>query len=211
MTRDEGVAHIKRQLAFRQTLDTEIVAELKLAQTMLELGPVKPWFLISNNATALTTANQQQLSLPTNFLLEVEDAVLTYIDSDNEEHDLVKDEYDVNRVNFKETDPGVPKAYSLLGNFFQLFPVPADEYTIRMMFYKQDTVLTSNVENGWLKYVPYLLLGTALKQIAEGPIRDTVAGGVANGWISAGMQALNSRNVDRSMTNTTPQMGGRHN
>lgn len=212
MTRDEGIVLIQQQLAFRTTLNAEIILNLKLAQTMLEGAPTKPFFLVTENATATTTIDEQRLALPTNFLEETDEAVLTYVptDSDEDEVPLKKDDYDVLRKNFIGEDSGAPAAYALLGMYFYLFPVPDAEYTIRMIYYKQDTVLDTNVENGWLKYNPYLILGTALKQIAEGPIRDAVAAKVADGWITAGLRIEAVRTESRARANREDQMGGPH-
>lgn len=212
MTRDEAVSMIKRQLGFRSNQDANIVTCLKLAQTQLELQPIKPWFLVSEDSYKRTTTDEERLVLPTDFLEEVEDAVFKYVPDDAttlaSEIDLVKDDYDVLRKNFHDTEAGAPQAYCLMGQYFRIFPVPDASYMIRMIYYKKDTVLDSNVENGWLKNVPMLLMGKAGQIISEGPLRDTQATAVFKSWEVQGTLALNGRNVSRDMANRRLQMGG---
>jgi len=210
VTRDEGVALIKQQLAFRQNRDAEIVSNLQLAQQMIEIGPTKPWFMYSERSSTTTTANEQRVLVPPSFIEEIDEEGLVYVDSDGEAHDLTKDEYDVLKRNFADSEPGEPEAYALMGEYFWIFPTPDDSYTIRMMHIERQVLLTSNVENNWLKWCPYLLLGTALKQIAMGPLRDTVASGVADTWIAVGAKLLATQNEARNLANRTLQMGGPH-
>lgn len=212
MTRDEAVAAIKLQLGFRANQDANIVTCLKQAQQQLELQPVKPWFLVSEDSYIRTTADEDRLPLPSDFLEEVDDAVFKYVPDGSEgiadEVELIKDEYDVLRRNFKQTVSGAPEAYCLIGSYFRIFPLPDDEYLIRMIYYKQDTVLSTNVENGWLKYAPYVLMGKAGQLIAGGPLRDAEAFKIFQGWEAQGVLALNGQNVSRSMANRRLQIGG---
>src|SRR5690349_7714799 len=153
MTRDEGVAMIKQVLGFRTGLDSTIVSNMVYCQTRLEAGITRPQFLVSEDSFTTTTADEPRILLPTDFLAETEQAVLKYRPDtwpDDPEVPLTKDLYDVLFNNYREAENGPPEAYSRLGNYFYIFPTPDDVYTIRMIYYKRDTVLTSNVENGWL-------------------------------------------------------------
>lgn len=213
MTRDEAVALIQEQLGFRTTLSSNIITHLQLAQTTLEAGPTKPWFLISEDSFADTTAEEQRIAIPTTFLQEVEEAVLRYVPDDAElisdEIDLIKDDYDVLRKNYADSESGEPEAYCLLDGYFRLFPVPDDVYRLRMIYYKQDTVLSTNVENNWLKYVPLLLIGKAGRQIATA-LRDITAATVFQNWENEGRIILLSQTIAREMANRNMQMGGAH-
>ena len=221
MTRDEAVAMIKLQLGFRSNQDTNIVTCLQLAQTQLELQPTKPWFLMSEDSYIRTEADEERIPLPDDFLEEVEDAVFKYVPDDSDglsdEVDLFKGEYDQLRKNYKnwvntttDLESGAPEAYCLMGSYFRIFPLPDDDYLIRMIYYKKDTVLSSNVENGWLKHAPLLLMGKAGQMIAGGPLRDMDAVKVFQGWESQGALALFGREVSRDMANKRLQMGGSH-
>ncbi len=221
MTRDEGVALIKQQLAFRTTLDDAIVTQMKFAQTTLEAMPTKPWFLVSDWETLTTVVDTEDVALPTDFLLEVEEAHLYYRPSDWPTHSdrkLVKDDYDDLKAAFTSLDEEqdttetdfTPRAYALIGNNLAIFPTPDDAYTLRWKYYQKQTVLTTDVENNWLKYVPMLLLGHTLKLISKGPIRDVVAPSIADEWIAMGMEELRRWEEMRKSANREDQIGGRH-
>jgi len=219
MTRDEGVALIQEQLGFRTTLSSSIVTNMKLAQQTLEQGPTKPWFLITEDAYVRTTAEDERLPLPDDFIEEVDEAVLRYVpdavSQDDPEVDLDKDEYDVLRKNYKDvntgtTKTGAPEAYALVGNYFRIFPTPDDDYLIHMIYYGEDDTLDTNIENKWLKYCPYLLLGKAGKQISFGPLRDQAAWQVFDSWEKEGRAILISKNTARAMSNMQMQIGGPH-
>jgi hypothetical protein len=212
MTRDQAVARIKRHLGFKQTLDTEIVEELQDAQIDLELRPGKPWFLLSEESTTTTTPNDDRVLVPADMLEEHEDGGLEYVPSDPDELPvkLKKDEWQVLKKNFRETANGPPKAYALVGQYFRLLPPPDLAYTLRFIYYKKALLLTSNIENEWLKYAPRLLMGIAGMKIAGGPIRDTVAYNLFQGWEQQGTVALINQNTAREMANMELQMGGPH-
>lgn len=221
MTRDEAVAMIKLQLGFRSNQDTNIITCLKLAQTQLELQPTKPWFLISEDNYTFTTPDEERIALPTDFLQEVDEAVLRYVPDDAEglgdEVDLEKQDYDTLRQNYRKwtntttsAQSGAPQAYCILDGYFRIFPVPDELYRLRMIYYAKATVLDSNIENGWLKYAPLLLMGKAGQMIAGGPLRDSEAMKVFQGWEAQGSLALAGQVVSRDMSNRRLQMGGSH-
>lgn len=214
MTRDEAVAMIKLQLGFRSNQDDNIITCLKTAQIQLELQPVKPWFLVSEDSFKRVGVSEQRVPLPSDFLQEHEDGCLYYVPDDAdgpEDHVLLyKDDYDVLKGNFVNEPTGPPQAYSILGKYFRVFPVPDEQYMIRMTYYKQDTVLSTNVENGWLKYAPLLLMGKAGQMIAGGPLRDAEAMKVFQGWEAQGSLSLSGQETARNVTNHSRQVGGPH-
>lgn len=212
MLRDEAVATIKRQLGFRRSLDSDIVAEMLTAQDMLEVAPTKPWFMLSEKATETTTIGEQRILLPVGFVCEPDETGMWYIPSDgSEEVELVKDDYDELRKEFKGDDStGPPQAYTIQGEYVVVFPIPDAVYTLQWYFYKKQPRLETNIENGWLKHVPYLLMGTTLKAIAQGPTRNKEATAVADQWIAVGARLLDNLNTQRKTNNAMLQMGGRH-
>ena len=219
MTRDEAVAIIQQQLGFRTTLSSEIVTNLKLAQTQLEAGPTKPWFLVSEDSYTDTEIGEQRIPFPTDFLEETDDAVFRYVPDEpsvsDPEVDLKKDIYDTLRRNYMDVTTGMieegpPEAYAALGEYFRIFPIPDAAYRLRMIYYKQDTVLSSNVENGWLKWNPFILIGKAGNMIAGGPLRDATAMQIFSQWEAEGHITLQRQNVAREMANRDMQVGGPH-
>jgi hypothetical protein len=218
MTRDEGVARIKEQLGFRTTLDSSIVNQLILAQVLLEANHPLPWFLVSEDSYTVTDIGDERVSIPLDFLAETDEAVFKYVpdvvSGDNPEVDLVKDDYDTLRINYRDdstglTKVGPPEAYALLGNYFRIFPTPDALYTLKTIYYAKDTTLDTNVENKWLKYAPMLILGRAGKFIA-GPLRDTAAMQIFGEWEQIGQTSLIRRDTDRDLANRSLQMGGPH-
>lgn len=208
MTRDEAIAQIQILLGFRTDQSANIITCMKTAQVLLESNPIKPWFLLSEKTTRITTVDEPRLSLPDDFLMEHEENGLMYVPDDTDE-DLVllrKELKDVLDKNYGR-DSGAPEAYTLDGNYFRIYPVPDDVYTLEMFYYQQDDVLDSNIENGWLKYAPYLLMGEAGQLIAQG-LRDAKAETIFKEMAMKGRDSLYRENEARKHTNTTPQIGG---
>jgi hypothetical protein len=217
MTRDDAVAIIQEQLGFRTDLSSNIVTNLQLAQTMLEKGPTKPWWLVSEDSYIRLTVNEQRLILPSDFLQETDQAVLRYVPDDltaSAEVDLKKDDYDQLRKAYLDTDTGTietgaPEAYALLGEYFRIFPTPDDTYLIHQIYFKTDTVLDTDVTNGWLTHAPYLLIGKAGWQIAMA-LRDQSAAAAFRQMEQEGRLILASQTYDREFSNRDMQMGGPH-
>ena len=209
MTRDEGVVLIKQVLGFRNNLDATIVTNMKFAQIRLERSPTKPWWLVSEDSFTTTSATEERIAVPLDFLEEVDQAVLKYVpdDPDADEVDLEKDEYDVLRKNFRGKVPGPPEAYALVGGYFRLFPTPDAVYTIRQIFYQDDATLDSNIENGWMKWNPMLLLGLAGGTLAVS-LRDTIAKMEFSAWEAEGRLLMPRMNIAREMANMDMQVGG---
>lgn len=211
MTRDECVSMIQEQLGFRTNLATNIVSYMKLAQITLEQGPTLPWFLISEQNYITTVANEQRLVLPTDFIREIDEARFVYIpdsaEDDTSPVDLVKDDYDDLATQYKDAMAGPPEAYALIGKYFRIFPTPDDLYTIKMIYYKKDDTLDTNIENLWLANVPKLFMGLAGKDIAT-PLRDTEAYKTFSSWESEGRLLLLNFTEARMHANRVYQQGG---
>lgn len=219
MTRDEAVAEIQVQLAFRTTLSTTIISHLQQAQRDLELAPTLPWFLVSEDSYKDTASGEQRVPIPLDFLDETDEAVLRYVptavSATTPEVDLIKDNFDDLRKAYMDASTGTiqtgpPQAYALLGNYFRIFPTPDDTYRLRMIYYAEDDTLETNVENNWLKYAPLLIMGKTGKKIAMGPLRDQVAYGIFDSWEKEGKGLLLTRDATRDVSNKNLQVGGRH-
>jgi len=210
MTRDEAVTLIKQILGFRTDQTTNIITNLQTAQAQLELSPVKPWFLISEDASIRLTISEQRIRVPSDFLEEDEADALVYVPDDGtSEVALIKEDLDQLRVAFKDTEPGTPEYYALSGEYFRIFPVPDDTYLVRMLYYKRDAVLTSNIENKWLKWVPYYLIGKA-GELSATSLRDKTALMQFKTMANEGLLLLNTQNEARKHANRGYQIGGPH-
>lgn len=164
MTRDEAVARIQRLLGWRGDKANEIVEELKNAQAYYERSPRLPWFLIDEVHRIQTADGEERIPVPNDFLREYEKGTLWYWNPDATEAsgvwtNLAKEDVDY----LRDTLPGegAPQSYTIGGDYFRIFPTPDGAYWLKMVYYKQDTVLDDNIENDWLKWEPDLLIGYA--------------------------------------------------
>lgn len=171
MLRDTAVERIKRRLIHREgsTLDSEIVDALQDAQGRLEDDGFLPWFLQTEVSSILTTADDERLIIPSDFIREVDEDALWYYNGSAESASdvwtpLPKD--DIDNLRGAYPGEGPPEGYALDGNYFRLFPTPDDAYTIKMIYFAHDTVLSTNIENKWLKYAPRWLMSEAGADIA---------------------------------------------
>ena len=165
MTRDEAVTIIQQQLGFRTDLTASIITTMKLAQQQLEVGPTLPWFLLSEKSFILTAAEEERVPVPTEFIEEYEESALVYVPDDTTAEHVILGKRDLDTL-LKEfssvNDPAItrePQFYAIRGVYFILFPTPDDIYRIQMTYYKKGLSLDTNIENVWLKHIPYLLIG----------------------------------------------------
>lgn len=157
-------------------LRSKALQELKNAQGKLERAPELPWFIMSESATAFTIPDESRISLPTDFIREVEDENLELLDESGEVWDIIKKGYDEARLQYPdETDPGKPQVYSVRGRYVILRPTPDAEYTIRFPTYyaKQDPPEDNlQSENEWFKNVPDLLIAMAGVALTTFHVKD---------------------------------------
>jgi len=161
MTRDEAITLVLNRLGNRANdtvLTAQAVLELQHVQEQMELKEELPDFLLTERATASTIADEERLPVPTNFLLELEEGALFITNDDGTEIELEKDDYDVLRNKFASVAATLPTRYALRNDYFVLFPKPNKAYTVRMAYYKKDTVLSSDVTNQWLTYAPDVMI-----------------------------------------------------
>lgn len=215
MLRDDATALIQMMMGFRTDLAPTIVSTMQFVQTLLERGQPKPWFLLSEDSLVQTTIGDERVEVPQNFLEEHNSLPFRYRPANfptADEIELRKDEYDLLKRNFAPSTilPGttqIPQAYAKVGNYFRIFPTPDANYMLRLIYYAQDVVLTSNVTNGWLTWVPDLLIGKAGKLVSTGA-RDAGAWAMFDEMETKGLASLTRMNTAQDVANTTPQMGG---
>jgi len=210
MDRDTARALVQQTLGFRDDKETEIIALLKDAQVTLELEATLPWFLQTEVSSISTVDGEERIPLPVDFIREWEDDPLWYFvagtggDAD-EWTELAKEDLAFLRSAYP--GEGAPIAYALDIKYFRVFPTPDAVYTLKMIYYKNDTVLTSNVENQWLKYFPYLMIGMAGRILASG-FRDKDALIIFNVWIAENRARMHIENEARAHAGRRYVMGG---
>ena len=113
---------------------------------------------METRVTANTIADTEYYSLPDNFVAMRNIQLNT--DPKTSLEYLTPEQLDRVRAG---SNTGKPKAYSIIGNNFQLRPIPDAVYEIEMLYYKYFTALSdSNTTNDMLTYHPDLYLYGAL-------------------------------------------------
>lgn len=177
MTRDELIALLKARCkrSADTSLDATIVTELKFVQEqILEKPPIidkLPWFLITDWTQFTITSNVDYVAVESalpGFLLEYEDGEMQYQDPDDATSwlEIPKAEGDRAESYYRDDDNSYPLVYSIVGSRFIFKPTPDQNYTARTKYYARDTVLSTNVENNWLKYAADVVLAETGKIIA---------------------------------------------
>lgn len=167
MTRGEAVTAIMDRLGNRTGIETKVITELKLSQTKLEHAQELPWFLLTRKTDYVTVAGTQTVAVASDFLREFEDVPLYVVDSNGADQALDKDDFDVMHRSGNFLTNGQPTNYDLIGTNFYLFPIPNVVYTLKSFYYAAATVLSTDIENSWLKYMPELLISDAGIQLAK--------------------------------------------
>ncbi|MGW8181543.1 MAG: phage adaptor protein [bacterium] len=176
MLRSAAISIIKSRLGNIQgtDLDNTIVANMQLVQaTVLERGQELPWFLEADTnvlGTNLTTvASTETVSLPTDFLRELDEETYCVLRQDATEDSGWAPLQKVQTVASLGRYPGTgePIRYALLSGRMYLRYIPDDAYTLRLLYYQAATVLSSDVENAWLLYAPDWMIAETCRQTAE--------------------------------------------
>lgn len=207
MTRDEAVAWVQFQLGKRTDLVTECRNALNAAQEELERQDFLPWFLRTEYATKASAPNEERVKVPSDFIREWEEGGLYRVEDDGTMTSIEKDTLSILRAQFKGTTAGPPTWYALDNEYFRLFPTPDAAYTLKMIYYAHDDVLTTNVENRWLKNAPWMVIAGAIMILAPG-LRDKDA------MASAMKKAVEAKSdvvragETRDIENRRLQMGG---
>ena len=228
MTRDEVVARVQRGCGNRTGLELAIQEYIRDIQVELENEAELPWFLRTEISSVNTVVDEERVAKPQDFLAEWEDDALWFYDTAPEPGfpkwlKLEKAELDgLRQDSFKlytslGEDPAnpvsivKPRAYAFDGFYFRIFPTPDKVYQLRMIYYAADTVLTTNIENKWLKYVPEIFVGMAGQRIGSDiNLSDKrMARFVAEE--DRGRRRILAKNVGLQMDNRQILMGGADN
>lgn len=182
MLRSEAISIIKAGTGFRVNQDATIIRALQTAQRDLEQGKSLPNFLIEFDATIDVTANNDTITLPTNFLRLHDDYDLYYVNSGSARVFLPRrnytEAYQAYVASGEEDDSVVtsnseyPKVVVYRNQTTAiLIPTPTVSFTAKLTYYKKAAVLNSDAENEWLANSANYLIGMAGIHVA-GPLRD---------------------------------------
>lgn len=177
MLRDIAVALLADRMN-RTDLTTRIINEMQFAQTQLENDVFLPWFLLTDVVSKSTVALDERLALPTDYLREPDEdeSNVWLTDSTTSpptRNDLAKNTYGILVTKYKNSKYAQPLEYAVVNNYMRLRPIPDKIYTIQFLYYAADALLTTNIENGWLREAPDLLIAQTGMQITKYP-RDDV-------------------------------------
>lgn len=209
MLRDDARSRIQNTLAFRTDKATEIVNALQDAQVILEQSSELPWFLKTEVSTISTTKDEERVTIPTDFLREWEEDPLWYFNASADDEDkwveLAKE--DLSFLRGAYPGAGAPIAYALDEKYFRIFPTPDEIYPLKTIYYGKAAILSSNIENDWLKHFPYLMIGEAGRLFAPG-LRDKAALTQFTQWALEGRALLRVSNEARMHSGRRYIMGG---
>ena len=157
MTRAVARQLIMDRLGKRTGLDTQVNSEISLSQSLLEGGEPLPWFLRTNTSSINLSSGSQSYDLPSDFLREDEDNRMRLLLAESRPH-LERNDLEFLESSVDLYGTGQPTHYAISGLKLYVFKTPDATYSTRFYYYKSDTVLVSDIENLWLKYVPDLLI-----------------------------------------------------
>ena len=210
MLRSAAVSIIQQALGFRTDKMTEIITALQSAQTILERNALLPWFLQTEISSFSTTSDEERVLLPTDFLREWDEGSLWYfnaaaVQDADKWTELVKDDLDELRKSLP--GDGAPQAYSLDGIYIRIFPTPDAAYVLKQVYYKEDATLDSDLENDWLKYFPFLMIGKAGALLPPDLMSDKAMRQFQK-WEAEGTVQMVIDNTARDQAGRRPIMGG---
>lgn len=219
MDRDTAVAFIKQKIGFRNSAsaDAQIITALKASQEVLEKGGLAteagfatevPWFLRKNDQPLTLLADATTIALPSDFIREVEDEGPWFPDATDTGIPptfLEKAGSGIARRTFTGSTAG-PQIYQVRATDIFIYPASDVALTLYWSYYANDTILTANVENMWLKWVPNLLIGHAGQGYAS-DLRDTAAAEEFKRMKLEGQRQLMILNVSREVSNRRTAIG----
>lgn len=167
MIYDEAAYLISSRFSGAPNLDQMIQVEMRLAQTMAELDPIKPWFLVKR-VTNFQVTTAGYADMPPDFLQEYSEddctAVLLKFDSNSDAlTPLTKRNF--SQIYSNNTD--YPIAYALIGDRMEFRPKPLQTYTGTLIYYAKDKAVQLGEENQWLKHAPGMLIGAAGEGVGQ--------------------------------------------
>jgi hypothetical protein len=192
-------------------LRASCVLEMQMVQEVqLEGGPVLPWFLIKDTDPAAfkTVASDRRVGVPTDFIRETEQPL--YLINDQGAHKkLNKKTWDDMVENFGLEATGEPDSYDVIGDNFQLFPIPLKVYVLDRKYYARQTTPSDSgtLENGWMKWAPDLLLATTGTVMASQYVQSMEMAGVFAGMVAAAQTRLHMMNTAREEAARDRAMG----
>lgn len=216
MTGQDAMNLVMARLAGRSnaTLRTDLLTEMNQVQSVtLEQGEILPWFLITTDATLALTIATRALSLPSNFLRELEEDTLVEIqDSTGVWNSMTKRTYEENRKQYDDADTSdLPRYYSIVGSEILVFPLPTVASPVRLRYFASQDVVAdtaTSTTNGWLAHASDLLIAeTVLIGSSQYLYEDADKILIRQGAVQRARTRLHNANVAREEANMNRTMG----
>lgn len=217
MTPAEAISRIKGHLGNWTGLDITdwIVNEMNSAVRKLEKEAELPWFLFVDTevdgSNLSTSANTETVALPSDFLREDDEAEITPLFVENTaEDDPWLPMYKQYWSNMKEshTGTGRPRYYDVKGSNIYLRKIPDATYTLRLLYYKKDSTITSGgSETLWLANAPDLIIAEAGYVVARNYLKDIEAAKTFNDERAEARRSLRDEIIMRREAGRLHEMG----
>ena len=207
MKRDAAVQIINYRLGNRR-MGEIILAEMHFVQReVLEQRPWLPWFLESELASASTQADERRVTLPPDFLMEIEEESLWIETPDGGLIELEKTDYD--RGMRALPGSGQPVAYTLASGYFQFFPKPDAAYKLQMRYYgKGESIAADNLEVSWLLHAAEVVVAEVGLVMAEKHLQNANLAGAFRMDAEKANKALYDKHVALQEVNRVRLVGG---
>lgn len=207
MLRNEVLEIIQYRLGDHSEMAARALVEMPLLQSVtLEGNSWLPWFLEVDSVGLACTAGTPAVTLPEDFLAEMEEGHL-WILIDGKRKRLVKQDFDTAQAKYQET--GQPLLYSLGATEITLFPTPDQDYDLDFKYYgKAAPMHLTNIETPWLQHAADLVIALLCEILAGTHMQNPQ---LAQGFKQAGVDAWNrlyAKHVARSEVNQSRTMGG---
>lgn len=211
MDRDSAIVAIKGRLkrSSDSSLDASIISEMQIIQTDLEKSPTLPWFLVQSDLPLSVSAGVETVTVPTGFLREVESdngGGLWLLTTDSEWIEIPKDDLAIIRAKWP-SGTARPIRYALSNETLFLRPIADVGYSLRMNAYIEDDILSSNIENKWLKHAPEIVIAMTTAKIAGTYTHDKVAEAKALADAATARGLLDNETEARLHSNRSYSMG----
>ncbi len=136
---DQALFHLGNRASYR----ANVLSSMKLWVDERERGRFLPWFLEKESSGLVTVEDQDYVSLPADFLRELDEGIVLVTDADGLEHKLVKAP-SLDRLLSEKDEGGLPEAYYLFNGRMYLRQTPDAAYFLRFFYYGKSTVLADN-------------------------------------------------------------------
>lgn len=169
MTRDEIVQLVRDGLGYNNALNEAIVLRaMDLVQTRYERGhdlmPL-PWFNLEIDYELTTVASTRTVALPDDFVSFAEEWKPYLQSSDGTSYELAR--RSATLLNSIRDETGRPAYFETNHANLYLFPLPDDEYSIYVSYYKTSTKFSATTSSNWYTNFPSLLVEETIYQLAR--------------------------------------------